>query len=88
MTIKVTTTSQNIKTHTATLNEQQIKKILAEAVSIDAHVGLDCDAVTSRVVIRKRDLTGTAGIETIAEVTITEDLDKYPRLAEAEAQHG
>jgi hypothetical protein len=82
MTIKINTKSQNIKTHTATLNEAQIKKALAEVVALEAHVGLDSEAVTVRVVLRTRDQTGTAGIENYAEVTITEDLDKYPKAEE------
>ena len=79
MTIKISTKSQNIKTHTATLNENQIKKALAEVVALEARVGLDCQAVTARVVLLTRDQTGTAGIENYAEVTITEDLDRYPQ---------
>ena len=82
MTIKISTKSQNIKTHSATLNEAQIKKALAEVVALEARVGLDCEAVTARVVLRTRDQTGTAGIEKYAEVTITEDLDKYPKAEE------
>jgi len=82
MTIKISTKSQNIKTHSATLNEAQIKKALAEVVALEAHVGLDSEAVTVRVVLLTRDQTGTAGIENYAEVTITEDLDKYPKAEE------
>ncbi|MEO1829997.1 MAG: hypothetical protein ABGX82_14395 [Pseudomonas sp.] len=82
MTIKISTKSQNIKTHTATLNENQIKKALAEVVALEARVGLDSEAVTVRVVLLTRDQTGTAGIEKYAEVTITEDLDKYPKAEE------
>ena len=82
MTIKISTKSQNIKTHSATLNEAQIKKALAEVVALEAHVGLDSEAVTVRVVLLTRDQTGSAGIENYAEVTITEDLDKYPKAEE------
>lgn len=78
MTIKITTKSQNTRTHRAVLSEGQIKNAIARIASMAAGVGIDSDAVTTKVIIRQKDQVGTAGLEYEAEVTITEDMDKYP----------
>lgn len=77
MTIKITTKSQNTRTHRAVLSEGQIKNAIARDVALAAHVGIDSYAVTTKVIIRQKDQVGTAGLEYEAEVTITEDMDKY-----------
>lgn len=70
--MKLNRTTTHAQTTTTTIGADDLKRIIAEAVCREAGIDLAAQGVEHKVWVRSVPVTGTAGSEYIAEVTITQ----------------
>lgn len=70
--MKLNRTTTHAQTTTASLAGDDLKRVIAEAVAQAAGIDLAAAGVEQKVWLTTRPVTGTAGSEHVAEVTITQ----------------
>ncbi|WP_409264494.1 hypothetical protein [Pseudomonas sp. KCJK9000] len=70
--MKLSRTTTHTQTTTASLAGDDLKRVIAQAVAQAAGIDLDAAGVEQKVWLTTRPVTGTAGSEHVAEVTITQ----------------
>lgn len=70
--MKLNRTTTHAQTTTTTLAGDELKRVIAQAVAQAAGIDLDAAGVEQKVWLTTRPVTGTAGSEHVAEVTITQ----------------
>lgn len=70
--MKLNRTTTHVQTTTTTLVGDELKRVIAQAVAQAAGIDLDAAGVEQKVWFTTRAVTGTAGSEHVAEVTITQ----------------
>lgn len=70
--MKLNRTTTHAQTTTASLAGDELKRVIAQAVAQAAGIDLDAAGVEQKVWLTTRPVTGTAGSEHVAEVTITQ----------------
>lgn len=70
--MKLNRTTTHVQTTTTTLAGDELKRVIAQAVAQAAGIDLDAAGVEQKVWFTTRAVTGTAGSEHVAEVTITQ----------------
>ena len=70
--MKLNRTTTHAQTTTASLAGDELKRVIAQAVAQAAGIDLDAAGVEQKVWITTRPVSGTAGSEHVAEVTITQ----------------